>query len=541
MAYRFGKAFIDITANSSPLKRVLAGTHTFMRGFVGFGVNILGGMFRRLIGILSGIVKSLMNIVKWAGLAATALYVLALRATVKQEQSEIKLGAAIRATGYAAGFTLQQLKKYAAELQKVTRHGDEALMPIMGMLATFKEIRGPIFKRAMEAILDMAAVMEMDLRSAAIMTGKALNDPVKGLTALSRTGVIFTGQAIKTIHAMMEMGDIIGAQNVMLKEMEGQFKGVERAMAKTAGGALRRLKNEFMDLMELFAKPALKPLMIEAEKLIAWMRSASVRDAVYSWGTRFHIALGGIKDAFVDLYKYLKSDWLGGFNFIGDRIVDLFGTVGRMIGNSLYAGFMEGVQKIMNELDDLGEYLFPNIRRWAYGDPKKNQFNYQAEAEAANRSLWAWYKVRSKMKDPEGLLAKLAELWENIKGAWKKAGDAKAPTIEPESLWDPRHITEWINRLLIRLFAPGRSGAAAGEDEKKQFKPQFVALEDMYKRLAEQTAGGKNIPKRQLQTQISLERILKQFFNLSKSTAVDISQMLNKLINKNNVGYLGKP
>ena len=75
-----------------------------------------------------------------------------------QEQAEAKLGAALKATGYAAGFTLKQLEGYASEFQNMTTFGDEATFRSLTMLAAFKNIRGDNFKQAeqvMNAVCDI--------------------------------------------------------------------------------------------------------------------------------------------------------------------------------------------------------------------------------------------------------------------------------------------------------------------------------------------------------------------------------------------------
>ena len=74
-----------------------------------------------------------------------------------QEQAEAKLGAALKATGYAADLTQKQLEHYASELQNMTTFGDEATFRSMTMLAAFKNIRGDNFKQAeqvMNAVCD---------------------------------------------------------------------------------------------------------------------------------------------------------------------------------------------------------------------------------------------------------------------------------------------------------------------------------------------------------------------------------------------------
>ena len=74
-----------------------------------------------------------------------------------QEQAEAKLGAALKATGYAAGYTQKQLEDYASELQNITTYGDEVTLQSMTMLAAFKNIKGDHFKAAQLAAMEAQA------------------------------------------------------------------------------------------------------------------------------------------------------------------------------------------------------------------------------------------------------------------------------------------------------------------------------------------------------------------------------------------------
>jgi len=174
----------------------------------------------------------------------------AVAAANVQEAAEAKLGAVIRATGGAAGYSLEQMKAMAASMQGVTTVGDELIMGSMAILATFKNLRGEGFERATKAALDMSEVLGQDAKSAAIMLGKALNDPVLGLTALGRSGIQFTESQKSVIKAMVETGDVAGAQNLILRELETQMGGAAEAARKTFGGAMKAAKNDLGDMKE---------------------------------------------------------------------------------------------------------------------------------------------------------------------------------------------------------------------------------------------------------------------------------------------------
>ena len=167
-----------------------------------------------------------------------------------QEAAENKLGAVLKTTGEAAGFNLEELKKMASAMQEVTTVGDETTLAGMAILATFKNIKGEAFQQATMAALDMSHVMDQDLKSSMVQLGKALNDPVAGLSALSRVGVTFTEQQKEMIKALVESGNVMGAQQVMLDELKSEFGGAAAEAATTFSGKIQQMKNNWGDLLE---------------------------------------------------------------------------------------------------------------------------------------------------------------------------------------------------------------------------------------------------------------------------------------------------
>ena len=177
-----------------------------------------------------------------------------VRAFNEQAKVEKQLDTVLKSTQNAAGLTAKEIKNFASSLQGITTFGDEAVIASSNLLLTFKEIGGETFKRAQAAILDVSTAMGQDLKASSIQVGKALNDPIKGLTALSRTGITFTEDQKEVIKSLQETGDIAGAQAIILKELESQFGGSAKAAAETFGGALQQLSNEQGDIAEKFGQ-----------------------------------------------------------------------------------------------------------------------------------------------------------------------------------------------------------------------------------------------------------------------------------------------
>lgn len=189
-----------------------------------------------------------------------------------QEQAENQLAAAIKSTGGAAGLSARELKAYASELQGVSTFGDEAIIGAQSLLLTFTGIGETVFPRATSAILDMSQAMGQDLKSSTQLVGKALNDPIMGISALSRVGVQLTKQTKDQIRAFMDMGDIASAQGLILEELEVQFGGSAAAAAEGTG-AITQLSNSFGDLQEVLGGN-LSPGILEVTKRLTDMVDA---------------------------------------------------------------------------------------------------------------------------------------------------------------------------------------------------------------------------------------------------------------------------
>jgi hypothetical protein len=231
---------------------------------------------------------------------------------IEQEQSEARLAAVIKATGQAAGFTAAQMFDMAAAMQNATVFGDELVMKAQAILASFKNIRGDVFKDALMSAADLSALLGTDLTSSVMQVGKALNDPIKGVSMLTRVGIAFTDQQKEQIKVMQEAGDVVSAQRVILAELEGQVKGTAEAMANTFGGRLQQLKNRLGDVGEKIGQslvPAIEVLQPIVEKgVLALEKLAPVVQAI---GTAAAAGLRGLITTLRPVFDWLvdKAIW----------------------------------------------------------------------------------------------------------------------------------------------------------------------------------------------------------------------------------------
>jgi hypothetical protein len=186
-----------------------------------------------------------------AGIGALTLGLKAsLSAAAEAEKLELRLGAVLRATGNAAGFTQKQLQNFASELQGSLKINDEKITESIAVLATFRSVSGDTFKQGIKLAADMAAVFGGDLVSATRQIGLALQDPIAGMNALRRAGVTFTETQKDLIESLQKSGDLLGAQKVIAAELENQIGGARKAEAGGLTGATEGLANAWDDLLE---------------------------------------------------------------------------------------------------------------------------------------------------------------------------------------------------------------------------------------------------------------------------------------------------
>lgn len=202
---------------------------------------------------------------------------------MEAERTSAQLNAVLKSTGGASGMTAESVKDLAGSLAKVTTIGDDTILSGQNMLLTFTNIGKDVFPAATETMLDMATAMNSgvtpsaeSLKGTAIQLGKALNDPAKGMTALTRVGVTFTEEQKKQIETMQKSGDIMGAQKVILDELAKEFGGSAKAAAATFGGQMENLNNRIHEIGETlggYIIPELQTFGKWIEKVVAWFEN----------------------------------------------------------------------------------------------------------------------------------------------------------------------------------------------------------------------------------------------------------------------------
>lgn len=192
-----------------------------------------------------------------------------------QEQQKLlgQTNAVLKSTGGAAGVTANDVLSLADAIEKKSTLDAEAVQSGQNLLLTFTNVRNAagkgndIFNQTTQIMADMSTALGQDTKSSALQLGKALNDPIKGVTALSRVGVSFTEAQKKQIKTLQESGNTMGAQKIILAELNKEFGGSAAAAGRTAGGQFKHLKDTLDGVFESIVAKVLPTLV----KLAGWL------------------------------------------------------------------------------------------------------------------------------------------------------------------------------------------------------------------------------------------------------------------------------
>jgi len=313
-----------------------------------------------------------------------------------QQKAEAKVTQAVRQTGMAAGFTAEELKKMASGLQAITTFGDERILgDVTAQLLTFTNITGENFARTQKAALDLATLLDGDLKGASIQLGKALNDPVANLSALSRSGIQFSESQKTTIKGLVESNRLYDAQTIILDELNRQYGGQAEAMAKLPTGKIEQAKNIFGDLKEVVGNQLL-PVVAKAWEWFGKIgtKAIEVIPKIIDW-------VRGVANSFIDLYNESEAfrvvigvigatvkTVFGAIWLAVKQVVTGVGTLGKVIGAAFRGQFKqipiiikEGFGKSIENIGDFGKKAAENFANGVKASKKAHLEPLKAKPE----------------------------------------------------------------------------------------------------------------------------------------------------------------
>lgn len=264
--------YVEIKADIDQLKTGLAQAQTAINNFGGTiskNTNVMSNFRATAAGMFAA------NIITMATTTIVGGIRSVIAETKQYEQLLAKTNAVITSTGNVAGLSVQGLKDQAAALEQVSGVDELLILNGENVLATFTNIRNvagagnDIFNQTTQAALDLSVAMGTDMQSAVVQLGKALSNPLVGMSALQRVGVTFNAQQKKQIETMLKANDALGAQKLILQEVQKEFGGAAAAAGDTLAGDMERLKDKVTD----FIRDGLLRLENPMRTVVGWFGS----------------------------------------------------------------------------------------------------------------------------------------------------------------------------------------------------------------------------------------------------------------------------
>lgn len=211
----------------------------------------------------------------------------------------------------------------------------QALLLTFGEVAETADVTGGVFDRATQAAIDLSAAGFGGVTDASKQLGKALNDPIKGISALARSGVTFTEQEKELIETLVESGKSLEAQDLILSAIEKQVGGTAEATAN-ASDIIRVAFSQITERIGMALLPAF-------ERLTGFV-------------------LDTVVPAIETLVGVFEEDGLGGvLRFVGDKIAEATPQVlGALVSFAETAGewFLKvGLPFLLEKAGELGQAL----------------------------------------------------------------------------------------------------------------------------------------------------------------------------------------
>lgn len=241
----------------------------------------------------------------------------AVRAAFEEMSNAQKVSAqtaaVLKSTGSVAGVTAGHVEDLAQSLLNLSGVDDEVIKGAENLLLTFTNVRNvagknnDIFDQATRAALDLSVAMGEDLQSATVRVGKALQDPVRGITALRRVGVAFTDAQQKQIKALVQSGRVLAAQKIILRELRTEFAGSAAAAGDTLAGKLSKLQQVATNLAGAIAgllAPSIERVVDRANK---WLENTENQRRVMDTVRQVSQALADVFNALKGAFEGLNS------------------------------------------------------------------------------------------------------------------------------------------------------------------------------------------------------------------------------------------
>lgn len=294
------KLIVQIVGDASSLERSFARASRETRSFGGAIGSLSVGFGQLVKGVL--VVDAVQKALE--GLHATIH--LGIEEFTDHAKVAAQTNAVLRSTHGIANVAAKQVDALGLSLSNLSGVDDEVIQAGENLLLGFTNIRNfagknnDIFTQATKIMTDFAVRTGRDAPAAAIILGRALEDPASRVSSLSRAGIVFTKQQTDQLKAVEKNKGVLAAQKILLEQLKARFGGAAEAAGKTLPGALNILKDRFKDLAGggvALVAPSLTKATVALTGFVAKLSEAQ----------GFHGKLSVVVTGFADIGKSIEQ------------------------------------------------------------------------------------------------------------------------------------------------------------------------------------------------------------------------------------------
>jgi hypothetical protein len=245
-------------------------------------------------------------------------------------------------------------------------------------LANSADDAGGAFDRATMAAINMAAAGFGTAEMNAVQLGKALNDPIKGITSLTKSGITFTQNQKDVIKALVETGNTAKAQDLVLKAIETQVGGTAAATADASA----MVKESFDQIVQAFAKPfstgfANIPAALES---VFPQIKAKAEELGQFIGSAIGESIAGDHVKFIAIGE-LIGDLIGGAmkSTFDISVAKTMGGISKLIFSELGGAIMDAPRQEKDEMNEMIDRVWSNAIKTSLQDNARSALNKYAE------------------------------------------------------------------------------------------------------------------------------------------------------------------
>jgi len=215
---------------------------------------------------------------------------------------------AIAQMGKSGGLTGAKIAAWANEIEASigAAFDDKDITRATTTLLRFGKVTPTNLRPAMVVMTDLATKTG-DVESAAALLAKAMAAPEKAAGKLARAGVILTKEQQAQIKAMVKVGDVAGAQKLLLDALSQTTKGA----ALASQGPYQRALSRLADVSEDARKALAEGFLPVIEKVADWLSKGLANPAVMQQIRDFGKGLAGGFDSLIGVAKNIPWSSIG--------------------------------------------------------------------------------------------------------------------------------------------------------------------------------------------------------------------------------------